>query len=88
MSAAYEQTLDAFRAALGLDADAPIEAVMNELRSMPQPVVLLAIEVALGLLDDSAFCPRGQALEVNDVHPARIWDPPGCGPTLCEREEQ
>lgn len=55
MSAAYEQTLDAFRAAVGLDADASLEAVMNELRSMPQPVVLLAAEVALGLLDDSAF---------------------------------
>lgn len=55
MSAAYEQTLDAFRAAVGLDADASLEAVMNELRSMPQPVVLLAVEVALGLLDDSAF---------------------------------
>lgn len=52
---AYEQTLDAFRAAVGLDADAPVEAVMRELRAMPQPVVLLAVEVALGLLDDNAF---------------------------------
>ena len=36
---AHEQTLDAFRAAVGLDADAPIEAVMNELRSMPAPEI-------------------------------------------------
>lgn len=50
MSAHHVAALDAFRACLGIDMDAPQDAVLAELRVMPAQVIVLTIECALGLL--------------------------------------
>lgn len=52
MSAHHVAALDALRAALTIDdVDAPVETIMSELRALPHPIAMLAIEVALSLLD-------------------------------------
>jgi hypothetical protein len=48
----HEAVLDAFRCAVGVELDATQGEVLAELRSMPAPVIVLAIECVLGLLAD------------------------------------